>query len=304
MIYKTTSNEIEDIDEKGKVVVAANAIGNEDADHDISMPGSFNKTLKNDFNRLRWFLNHDTSILLGVPIEGKEEDSVLKITSQFNMKKQVSLDTYEDYKLYASFGKSLEHSIGVKDIKRDKEDSRKVMEWHLFEFSTLTSWGANPLTPMLEIKSMSIDEAQQRIKMLEKGFYGKYSEARLKAMERTLGMIKKAVMGEMIVKCGCCNSVFDYNSADEQTLHEKVAEIVGMYQKWLNDGIAYEEMQKLDESVRVEAMSIIGSNKSIAESIHFVRCPKCYSKVYKDNVIVNNPEVSGKLNIRQILSKL
>ena len=68
IINKSIVTKTNDVDEQGRVVIAVNAIGNEDADGDISMPGSFNKTLKEDFNRLKWFLNHDPTILLGIMI--------------------------------------------------------------------------------------------------------------------------------------------------------------------------------------------------------------------------------------------
>jgi HK97 family phage prohead protease len=153
MIYKDYSSKIEDLDEKGRVLVAANGIGNQDADGDISAKGSFDLTLKKDFPRLRWFLNHDKNILLGVPIEGKEDGEHLKMLGQLNMKKQVSRDIYEDYKLWAEHGRTLEHSIGVKDIKRNDKNKNIVEQWELREYSTLTSWGANSNTPMLGIKA-------------------------------------------------------------------------------------------------------------------------------------------------------
>lgn len=98
--YKDYTTVIKDIDEKGRVLVAANALGNVDADKDISMEGSFQKTLKDNFSRLKWFLNHDRDILLGVPVEGKEKYPYLEMLGQLNMKKQISRDTYEDYKLH------------------------------------------------------------------------------------------------------------------------------------------------------------------------------------------------------------
>ena len=67
--YKTKAN---DVDEKGIVTVAVNGIGVKDSQNDISMPGSFNKTLKENIGRMRWFLNHRTDQLLGVPLSGKE----------------------------------------------------------------------------------------------------------------------------------------------------------------------------------------------------------------------------------------
>lgn len=163
MIYKDYSSKIEDLDEKGRVLVAANGIGNQDADGDISAKGSFDLTLKKDFPRLRWYLNHDKNILLGVPIEGKEEGEYLKMLGQLNMKKQVSRDIYEDYKLWADYGRTLEHSIGVKDIKRNDKNKNIVEQWELREYSTLTSWGANPNTPMLGIKSAAMNRPEEII---------------------------------------------------------------------------------------------------------------------------------------------
>jgi HK97 family phage prohead protease len=153
-MYKDLETKIEDVDEKGRILVAANAIGNVDSDEDRSMPGSFTKTLKENFSRLKWFLNHDTTKLLGVPVEGKEDGAQLKMLGQLNMKKQLSLDTYEDYKLYAEYGKTLEHSIGVEAVKKEIKDGvRNVNEWKLWEYSTLTAWGANSETPLIGIKS-------------------------------------------------------------------------------------------------------------------------------------------------------
>jgi HK97 family phage prohead protease len=143
----------EDIDEKGRVVIAVNAFGNLDSDNEISAKGAFTKTLKENFNRVKWFLNHNRSQLLGVPIEAVETDEYLQVTGQLNMNKQLSRDIYEDYRLYAEHGKTLEHSIGVDVIKRDSKDTRIVLEYKLWEFSTLTNWGANANTPLLSIKS-------------------------------------------------------------------------------------------------------------------------------------------------------
>ena len=57
--YRTKAN---DVDEKGIVTVAVNGIGVKDSQNDISMPGSFNKTLKENIGRMRWFRNHRTDL--------------------------------------------------------------------------------------------------------------------------------------------------------------------------------------------------------------------------------------------------
>lgn len=188
--FKSFDTQIKDVDEKGRVLVAANAIGNVDSDKDRSMEGSFNKTLKENFHRVKWYRNHDTTELLGVPIEGKQISAYLEILGQLNMKKELSRDIYEDYKLYAEYGRTLEHSIGV-EAKKEKQvgDIREVYEWKLWEYSTLTSWGANENTPMLGIKSLmdhkeSIDWLELCLKK------GNFTDTRFKEIELHLSQLR------------------------------------------------------------------------------------------------------------------
>jgi HK97 family phage prohead protease len=188
--YKNYGSQIKDLDEKGIVIVAANAIGNVDSDKDMSMDNSFSKTLSENFNRLKWFLNHDRNLLLGVPIEGKQSGKYLEMKGQLNLKKQIAKDTYEDYKLYAEHGKSLEHSIGVEAVKwEQKGDTRMVTEWKLWEYSTLTSWGANEDTPMLGMKSAdSIPEAIEWLNVMMKK--GNYSDEKFLQIEEKINSLK------------------------------------------------------------------------------------------------------------------
>lgn len=186
-MYKSFKSQIKDLDQKGRVVVAANAFGNIDSQGDISTYGSFSKTLKENFERVRWLLNHDTTKLLGVPIEGTETQNHLQIVGQLNMEKEMSRDVYADYKLYAEYGKSLEHSIGVDPIKYDIQGQvRKVSEWKLWEFSTLTAWGANPQTPMLDIKS---DVEWMNIQLNK----GDYTDEKFKEIEKQLRILKSLI---------------------------------------------------------------------------------------------------------------
>lgn len=194
--YKGLYSNIEDVDDKGKILVAANAIGNIDADKDRSMDGSFTKTLKEHFKRVKWFLNHDIRILLGVPIEGWQDGKYIKLSGQLNLKKEVSRDIYEDYKLYAEYGKTLEHSVGVNAIKWKMEnDVREVFEWKLWEYSTLTSWGANEDTPMLGIKSLrDINSGIEWLDLMLKK--GGYTDERFKQIETQLNNLKTLINTE------------------------------------------------------------------------------------------------------------
>ncbi len=175
--------------DKFQVQIAVNAIGNEDSDGDITAPGAFKKTLKENFDRVRWFLNHDTTQLLGVPLKGWEDAKYLNMVAQFNMEKQIAKDTYSDYKLFNEMGKTLEHSVGLQAIKYSIDNNtgiRTVTEWKLWEFSTLTSWGANENTPLLGIKALLKGETDpiKIAEILNKINTGNYSDTRKKEAEQ------------------------------------------------------------------------------------------------------------------------
>lgn len=188
-MYKNVKSSVKDVDETGRIVVAANAFGNVDSDKDVSMRGSFTKTLKEHFDRVRWYLNHKTDQLLGVPIEGIETPDHLQIVGQLNLKVQIAKDIYEHYKLFAEYGKSLEHSIGVDAIKvKDDQGIRRVFEWKLWEYSTLTSWGANPNTPVLAIKENKGPEAIEWLELIIKK--GNFSDEAFMSIESHLDKLK------------------------------------------------------------------------------------------------------------------
>jgi hypothetical protein len=187
---------------KGIVVVQANMFDNMDSDNDVSLRGSFKKTIKENFLRVKWFLNHDRTQLLGVPLEAHEKTG-LEVVGQLNMKKQISQDTLEDYILYHENGKSLEHSIGVNAVKYEVLEGDKVpvehrkngvqwmrlvSEWKWWEYSTLTNWGSNEMTPMLSIKSLTnIDETIAWLEIMQKG---NYTDERFKAIEDTMKTLR------------------------------------------------------------------------------------------------------------------
>lgn len=192
-MYKSFKSIVSDVDEKGQVVVAANSFGNVDSQNDISVYGSFTKTIKENFDRVKWFLNHNTNILLGVPMSATETPQYLQIVGKLNLNKEIGRDIYEDYKLYAEYGKTLEHSIGVDAIKYDIQGGiRKVNEWRLWEFSTLTNWGANENTPMLAIKS-DIDFLNIK---LDKG---NYTDDKFKEIEKQIQILKSLIEEPTVV---------------------------------------------------------------------------------------------------------
>ena len=185
-VFKSFGTKVKDIDEaKGIVTIYINAFSNEDTDGDISEPGSFKRTFKNNISRIKHFLNHDSYKLIGVPIKLYEDQIGAIAVSQLNIKKELGRDVFEDYKLYAEHGKSLEHSVRVYAVKRDTNDTRRVLEWKLWEYSTLYGWGANEETPLINIKSL--DELEMMMRE------GNYTDERAKQIEKLYDQLKNLI---------------------------------------------------------------------------------------------------------------
>lgn len=216
LILKSYAGEVKDVDSKGVIVKAVNAFGNRDAAGDVSMKGSFTKTLQEGLTRVRWFLNHKRDVILGVPLEGHQTEEHLIMKSRINLNKQVGRDTYEDYKMYAAEGRSLEHSVGVIAMPgkfEKKGDTRYVAEWRMMEYSTLTDWGANENTPVFSIKSAHSEETPlELIEFLEKSLrVANYSDMKGKQIESHILQIK-ALMQPAEVTEEPQTAIVDYKS--------------------------------------------------------------------------------------------
>jgi len=200
--YLGCSYEIKGLDDKGVVKFYANVFHNLDSDRDISLPGSFNKTLSENGKRLRHFKYHDTRQMPGVIIEAKEDETGLLITSQLIMNTQLGRETYEEYKAMFDANKQMEHSVGVNAIKyeRDEENEcRKVAEWKLWEVSTLTAWGANDKALAVSLKDLhdaSREDIEREIIFL-KGLLNiqSYSDLKLEQIESQYNFLKQLKAG-------------------------------------------------------------------------------------------------------------
>ena len=184
MEYKRLATDVKDLDEKKGIVDAfANVYHNEDSDKDISMPGSFTKTVSENRKRIRVLKDHNTTISLGVPLEIDPLDPYgLRTVTQFNLQKEVSRDMFTDIILLKEHGLHAELSIGYGQTKRDTKDSRKITEYSwLGEYSFLSSWAANELAIVGDIKS--IKSHYGFMELLTKAYNLDYSDERLKQIE-------------------------------------------------------------------------------------------------------------------------
>lgn len=186
MPVKQFSHEIKDFDEKQGIIKAyANAYDFKDSDGDISAKGSFVKTVKENYRRIRVLKDHNPTQSLGVPKEIDAKDSYGLLTvSQFNMQKEMSRDMFTDIQLMKDNGMDAELSIGYEVSARDEKNRSIIKEYKLWEYSFLTSWAANSLSTVSDIKSL--ENHYGVLSIIEKAYDLPYSDTRLREIETIL----------------------------------------------------------------------------------------------------------------------
>ena len=142
MDFKQLSYDLKELDEaKGIVMAYANAYDFKDSDGDISAKGSFDKTVNENYKRIRVLKDHNPTKMIGVPLNIDTKDSYgLLTTTQFNMKKELGKDMFTDVKLMHDNGLNAELSIGYQVVNRDKKNKSLITEYKLMEYSFLSSW--------------------------------------------------------------------------------------------------------------------------------------------------------------------
>jgi len=198
--FKNLDYQIKAVDEnKGIVQFYASSFGERDtdadSDGDVMVKGAYAKTIKENFKRIRHLKNH--SISVGVPTELKEDDFGLFVTSRMILGKQVAKELYEEYKVYAELGNSMEHSVGFIPIKTDEDKESGVnyiKEVKLMDVTTMETWGANQFTPQGAIKQFgSLEEAIETLKAM---LNGRFRDEKLQQIEDTLNTLKSLVNDE------------------------------------------------------------------------------------------------------------
>lgn len=180
---KSVNQTIIDLDKNQGIVKAyINTFNVIDAFGEVSLPGSFKKTFGENFKNIYWLKNHNWDIMPGITKELTEDVKGAIAIGQINMKKQESVDLWNDYLLYAENNRSLEHSVRVQLIKYIiKDDITYISEQKMSEWSTLTRPGANPETEVISLKYSEND-----IELLKKALNINYSDEKLKAIEEQI----------------------------------------------------------------------------------------------------------------------
>lgn len=186
MNFKQFSYELKDFDEKQGIVKAyANAYDFKDSDGDISAKGSFNKSVGDNRKRIRVLKDHIPTVSLGIPLEFDTTDNYgLLTTTKFNLQKEVSRDMFTDIQLLKEHGLNAELSIGYEVVKRDEKNRSIITEYKLWEYSFLSSWAANELSTVQDIKK--IKSHYGIMELLTKAYNLPYSDERLIQIETIL----------------------------------------------------------------------------------------------------------------------
>ena len=161
MEYKKSNSQTLQVKDADEWIVSGylSAFGNIDSDGDMIMPGAFKRTIAEwgpqGIGRIKHFMDHDNTKLIGVFTVLKEDDYGLYYESQIGDWND-GVDFYKKVKKKAI----TEHSIGFKTIKKEKSEGHtKLTEIKLYEGSSLNGHGANQFTPIMGFKSLDDVEA-------------------------------------------------------------------------------------------------------------------------------------------------
>ena len=192
---KATNTVILDMDESKHTVKAViNTFNVQDDQYEISLPGSFKKTFRENFNDIFWYVNHECEDMPGITTELYETQKEAVAVGRFNMAKDLGKDLFEDYKLFAEYGRSLQHSVRVMPIKWKSEKLSdgnilwSVQEWKMREWSTLTMKGSNPITPVLELKN-----SPENLDILKAALSMRATDEKLQAIENKIAEIEESL---------------------------------------------------------------------------------------------------------------
>ena len=190
MIYKNLS-EFRDIDDATGIIKGyANVYNVKDLDGDISLPGSFSKTVGERAKKIKIFKNHSPQ-LVGVPLELDIADTYgLGLTAKMLMDTDTGRDTFHEVKFLHENGFECGMSIGGWIIKRNPKNKAEVVEYKLKEISVLTTEEpANQLSLVNAVKAVKelTEPTQEEFwNIIEKAYNAKFSDNILKSLEKFL----------------------------------------------------------------------------------------------------------------------
>lgn len=149
IIFKASPmGEIADIDEKMGIVKGYGSyFGNKDSDNDVIAKGSYQKTIKENGERVRYLYQHDMTQPIGKMKELYEDEKGLMFVAEIP-KTTLGMDVLELIK----GGVITENSVGILPLQKQmKDDYREITEVKLYEISAVTL-AANDQAKILDVK--------------------------------------------------------------------------------------------------------------------------------------------------------
>lgn len=170
-LYKASPlGELMDADEKNGIVKGYGSyFDNKDSDADIIRRGAYQKTIKENGERVKYLYQHNMMQPIGKMKELYEDEKGLVFVAEIP-KTTLGKDVIELMKA----GVITENSVGILPIvKEDKGEYREIKEVKLFEISAVTL-AANDQAKILDVKgTKNLDELYKRYdtiaKLLRKG---------------------------------------------------------------------------------------------------------------------------------------
>ena len=146
---KFVTNGVQDVDAKQGILTSyVSMFKNQDGHGDIISKGAYSNTIKEDARRIRFLFNHNPNIIIGKPLEMKEDAKGLLVRSQ------VTKAYNGDYITLLEEGALCEFSVVIElqDYKANpKSEGYLIDRVKLWEYSAVT-WGANPNTSVESMK--------------------------------------------------------------------------------------------------------------------------------------------------------
>ncbi len=165
-LYKAAPlTELQDIDEKNGIVKGYGSyFDNKDSDYDVIRKGAYQKTIKENGDRVKYLYQHDMMQPIGKMNELYEDSKGLVFVAEIP-KTQLGKDVVELMKA----GVITENSVGILPIQKEQKDGfREIREVKLFEISAVTL-AANDQAKILDVKGeVNIEKLYKRFDNLAK----------------------------------------------------------------------------------------------------------------------------------------
>jgi HK97 family phage prohead protease len=283
MITKSIELNIKDIDMgKREAVIAHATYKTLDGDQDRSNRGMFDKSWKENFNLLRFFLNHKKDQAPGKPLQTWDDSdhayTKVKLGSH-TLGEDVLKMLDEGVIVAASFGFD---PIKFKDIKGKGKDFIEVKH---YETSVLTHWGAHEQSgivkvekaadiPKFNLKQLNEQEQALLVRLIGNGMDSIQAAVEVAAQldtESDLYTYIMYIISRQADQIGGLRSELRYG------MKEKVEQQIAKMQKFIRNTTASDDaIATIQKSLK--SLLNKSSDTAISTDTSYVKCPKCATK--------------------------